>query len=119
MTAEAVRRLLLDLPEVEEYEHGGLPSFRVRGRRFASMLDGQGINLALGEESIRAAAAEWPEACREEWFGKRLVAARVDFKDLTKGVVEELTPRRGRRRRRSGWCGHVVRGSAVEKPPVE
>jgi len=90
MNAEAVRRLVLDLPEVEEYEHGGLPSFRVRGRRFASMLDTDGINVALGEESIRAAMAEWPEACREERVGTRLVAVRVDFRKLQNDVVEEL-----------------------------
>lgn len=90
MNAAAVHRLLLDLPEVDEYEHGGLPSFRVRGRRFASMLDTDGINLAPGEESVRAAVAEWPDACREEWFGKRLVAVRVDFRALPKGAFEDL-----------------------------
>jgi hypothetical protein len=72
----AVRRLLLTLPEVKEYEHGGLPSFRVNGRRFASMLDDDGVNPAPGEESIRAAVAEWPQVCREERFGRRPVAVR-------------------------------------------
>lgn len=41
-----MHRFALSLPEVEEYEHGGLPSFRVRSRRFASMLDADGMNLA-------------------------------------------------------------------------
>jgi hypothetical protein len=90
MDAESLRTFILGLPEVDEYEHGGLPSFRVRGRRFASMLDRDGINLAPGEAGIHAAVALWPKACREEWFGRRLVAMRVDFTALDREVVEEL-----------------------------
>jgi hypothetical protein len=40
------------------------------------MLDDDGVNLAPGEESIRAAVAEWPQVCREERFGRRPVAVR-------------------------------------------
>jgi hypothetical protein len=88
--SSAVHRFVLSLPEVDEYEHGGLPSFRVRGRRFASMLDDAGVNLAPGEEAIRAAVALWPHSCREEWFGRRLVAVRVEFRSLDREVVQEL-----------------------------
>jgi hypothetical protein len=90
MDAEEVRGIALSLPEVEEYDHGGLPSFRVRGKRFASMLDRDGVNLAPGEEAIRAAVAEWPRWCREEWFGKRLVAMRVEFESIDPTLLEEL-----------------------------
>jgi hypothetical protein len=90
MDVERVHGMLLGLPEVEEYDHGGLPSFRVRGRRFASMLDREGVNLAPGEEAIRAAVAEWPDWCEEEWFGKRLVAVRVRFASIDPAVMEEL-----------------------------
>jgi hypothetical protein len=86
----AVHRFILGLPEVDEYDHGGLPSFRVRGKRFASMLDDEGVNLAPGEEAIRAAVALWPRSCREEWFGRRLVAVRVEFALLEREIVEEL-----------------------------
>jgi hypothetical protein len=88
--ARDVHAFFLGLPEVDEYDHGGCPSFRVRGKRFASMLDREGVNLAPGEEAIRAAVALWPAACREEWFGKRLVAVRVSFGSLEPEVVEEL-----------------------------
>ncbi|WP_313541119.1 hypothetical protein [Leifsonia aquatica] len=37
MDAAAVRALALGLPEAEEYQHGGLPAFRVRGTRFATI----------------------------------------------------------------------------------
>ncbi len=90
MNSDQVHRFILRLPETEEYEHGGLPSFRVRGKRFASMLDKHGINLPLPEQAIREAVAEWPDACREEWFGKRLAAVRVGFPGMDDAHVREL-----------------------------
>lgn len=90
MDAGQVRAIALGLPEVHEYEHGGLPAFRVRGKRFASMLDHNGVNLMLADEAIRAAVAEWPRWCREEWFGRRLAAVRVDFTSMDLAIVEEL-----------------------------
>jgi hypothetical protein len=104
MRSDVVHRLLLDLPDVEEYEHGGLPSFRVRGRRFASMLDTDGVNLALSGDAIRAAVAEWPEACREERFGRRVVAVRVDFRELDDDAVRELLT--------EAWEGKAPKGLA-------
>jgi hypothetical protein len=87
---EQVRRIALALPEVEEYEHGGLPAFRVRRRRFASMLDRDGVNLMPGEAAIRSAVAEWPGWCREGWFGNRLAALRVQLPAADPVAVEEL-----------------------------
>jgi len=37
MTAADFRRIALSLEGVEEYSHGGLPAFRVGGRKFASL----------------------------------------------------------------------------------
>jgi hypothetical protein len=90
MDAEQVRRMILALPEVEEYDHGGLPAFRVRGRRFASMLDDQGVNLMPGEAAIRMATATWPAACTERWFARRLAAVRVALPRVEDAVLEEL-----------------------------
>jgi hypothetical protein len=90
MDADEVRRLILKLPEVEEYEHGGLPAFRVRGRRLASLLDHDSINLMLAQEAIRAAVAEWPQWCGEEWFGRRLSAVKVRYRSIDPGVLREL-----------------------------
>lgn len=90
MDVEQVREIALGLPEVHEYEHGGLPAYRVRGRRFASMLDRSGVNLMPGEDAIRAAVAEWPQWCREEWFGQRLAAVRVTFESMSPAIVAEL-----------------------------
>jgi hypothetical protein len=90
MDAEQVRRMILALPEVEEYDHGGLPAFRVRGKRFATMLDEDGVNLMPGEAAIRMAVATWPGACAERWFAKRLAAVRVALGAADDDVVEEL-----------------------------
>jgi hypothetical protein len=85
-----VRRLALALPGVEEYEHGGLPAFRVHGKRFATMLDDDGVNLMLGELGILAAAAAWPEACEARHFAGRIAAVRVAYRALPAGVLPEL-----------------------------
>jgi hypothetical protein len=92
MDAAAVHRLALGLPEVEEYEHGGLPAFRVGGRRFATMLDPETstVHLMLGEAGIREAAAAWPEYCSERWFAGRLSSAQVDFSDIDPALLREL-----------------------------
>ena len=90
MDADGVRRVILALPEVEEYEHGGLPAFRVRGKRFATMLDETGVNLMPGEAAIRMAVATWPDVCTERWFAKRLAAVRVALPAVDPGVLEEL-----------------------------
>ena len=86
----SLRRLALALPEVEEYEHGDLPAFRVRGKRFATMLDGGGVNLLLGEEGILAAAAMWPETCQVRHFGARIAAVRVAYAAMPEDVVADL-----------------------------
>ncbi len=90
MDADHVRQIALGLPGVTEYEHGGLPAFRVRGRRFASMLDQDSVNLMPGDEAIRAAVAERPQWCREEWFGQRLAAVHVTFAAMSPTIVAEL-----------------------------
>jgi hypothetical protein len=90
MNAEQVRQIIMALPEVEEYDHGGLPAFRVRGKRFATMLDDSGVNLMPGEAGIRMAVATWPETCTERWWGKRLAAVRVALPAVDPAVLEEL-----------------------------
>ena len=63
MTAADFRRIALSLENVEEYSHGGLPAFRVGGRKFASLAsqaEGFG-NLMLTLEQQAAFVAEAPE----------------------------------------------------------
>jgi hypothetical protein len=57
------RRIALSLEGVEEYDHAGLPAFRVGGRKFASLaLQAAGYgNLMLTLEQQAAFVAEAPE----------------------------------------------------------
>jgi hypothetical protein len=62
MTAADFRRIALSLEGVEEDSHAGLPTFRVGGRRFASLAsqaDGYG-NLTLTLEQQAAFVEEAP-----------------------------------------------------------
>ncbi|HYL75574.1 MAG TPA: MmcQ/YjbR family DNA-binding protein [Bryobacteraceae bacterium] len=63
MTASDFRRIALSLEGVEEDSHAGLPTFRVGGRRFASLAsqaEGYG-NLTLTPEQQAAFVHEAPE----------------------------------------------------------
>jgi hypothetical protein len=63
MTAADFRRIALSLKGVEEYPHSGLPTFRIRGRKFASLAsqaEGYG-NLLLTLEQQAAFVEEAPE----------------------------------------------------------
>ena len=63
MTAADFRRIALSLQGAEEYDHAGLPAFRVGGRRFASLAsqaDGYG-NLTLTPEQQATFVGEAPE----------------------------------------------------------
>ena len=63
MTATDFRRIALSLEDVEEYSHGGLPAFRVGGRKFASLAsqaEGYG-NLMLTPEQQASFVEEAPE----------------------------------------------------------
>ena len=63
MTAADFQRIALSLEGVDEYSHGGLPAFRVGGRRFASLAsqaEGYG-NLNLTLEQQAAFVEEAPE----------------------------------------------------------
>ena len=63
MTAADFRRIALSLDGVEEYSHAGLPAFRVRGRKFASLAsqaEGYG-NLMLTLEQQEAFVEESPD----------------------------------------------------------
>jgi hypothetical protein len=63
MTAAQFRKIALSLEGVEEYDHAGLPAFRVGGRKFASLAsqaEGYG-NLMLTPEQQAAFVEEAPE----------------------------------------------------------
>jgi len=63
MTAADFRKIVLSLEGVEEYPHAGLPAFRVRDRKFASLASQAEAygNLMLTLEQQAAFVEEAPE----------------------------------------------------------
>jgi hypothetical protein len=98
--AEA-RRLALSLPEAEEADHQGRPSFRVQGKIYATLWDSIHMNLMLASEDIYAAIEQNPGACTEFLWGGRPRALHVDLRRATPKALEKLL--------RQAWHGKAPR----------
>jgi hypothetical protein len=53
VSADEARTIALALPEVVEADHHGRPSFRVRGKIFATLWDHDRMNVMLDEDGVR------------------------------------------------------------------
>jgi hypothetical protein len=85
-----VRRLALALPEAVEQPHHGFPSFRVRGKIFATMPEDGSVNVMLTPDEIREAVAIDPAGCRERWWGEKLAAVQVILAAVDEDVLGTL-----------------------------
>jgi hypothetical protein len=90
VSIEDARALAVSLPEALEQDHHGRPSFRVRGKIFATLWDETHMNVMLDEPGILTAAQGHPESCREFWWGKRLGALSVDLERVDADLLAEL-----------------------------
>ena len=90
MTVEEVRKLALGLPETVEQDHWGNPSFRVRGRIFATVPDATHLNVMIDPFDVDAAVRTEPDFCEELWWGKKLSGVRVSLPDAAPPMVETL-----------------------------
>jgi hypothetical protein len=90
VSADEVRRLALGLPDAVEQDHHGRPSFRVRGKIFATLWTPRALNVMAGEELILAAADREPQSCAVFMWGQRLGAVQIDLDAAGSGLVEEL-----------------------------
>jgi hypothetical protein len=88
----------LTLPEAVEQDHHGLPSYRVRGRIFATMPDDEHLRVMVDEGEIRAAVAENPGAFAEFWWGSRLACVVVDLRVAPPDHLRELLTEAWRRK---------------------
>ena len=79
VSREQAREFALALPEAVEQDHHGRPSYRVAGKIFATQWDESHLNVMLDEGGILTAIESRPDACAEVWWGKRLVAVRVEL----------------------------------------
>jgi hypothetical protein len=89
-TLRRVRTLALSLPETTEEAHHGVPSFRVRGRIFATVPDDGHLRVMADEPEILAACAEAPEACEPGYWGHRLAFVLVALRDVPDALLTEI-----------------------------
>ena len=88
----------LSLPEAFEQDHHGIPSFRVRGRIFATAPDDDHLRIMVDEGEIRAAVADDAAAFQAFWWGSRLSALVVDLRRAPDDHVRELLTEAWRRK---------------------
>jgi hypothetical protein len=86
----AAHAFALSLPEAVQQDHHGMPSFRVRGRIFATVPDEDHLRIMVDEGEIRASVNEDPKAFAEFWWGSRLSCVVVDLRRAPAGHVREL-----------------------------
>jgi hypothetical protein len=85
-----VRELALHLPGVAEQEHWGNPSFRVRGRIFATVPDPEHLNVMIEPFDVKAAVREEPGACSELRWGKQVRGVQVFLPAASPQLVGRL-----------------------------
>jgi hypothetical protein len=102
LTPQQARRLALALPDAVEQDHHGRPSFRVRGKIFATQWDEHYVNVMLDEAGIRTAVQQTPGVCEEVWWGKRLAAVRVELRRVDSRTLAALLE--------DAWEGKAPRG---------
>lgn len=85
-----VRAIALGLAETGEEDHLGRPSFRVRGRIFATVPDGEHLNVMIDPLDVDGAVEEDPAACRPLLWGKRVRGVRVNLRAAEPEMVRDL-----------------------------
>jgi hypothetical protein len=90
VTLDDARDLALALPETNEEDHHGMPSFRVRGKIFATVPDDRHVRVMVDEDEIRAVVAEHPQVCQPMFWGERLACVVVDLDGARRHLLREL-----------------------------
>lgn len=92
------RKLALALPEAREEDHHGMPSFRVRGKIFATVPDDDHLRVMLDPEVTRAVVSSNAAAFEELWWGKKLSGVSVRLARADGAQVADLLEEAWRRR---------------------
>jgi hypothetical protein len=78
-TTQQARAFALELPEAVEQDHHGRPSFRVRGRIFATLWTPRELNVMVGADRIIGLEHDAPGVCTRVIWGAKLSAIRLDL----------------------------------------
>lgn len=106
-TADDVRRIALGLPEVAEQEQHGRPSFRVRGKIFATLWTPDQVNVMVDARVVYAAAKRHPKACQPFQWGGRTAALGIDLRHVPPAFLEEAL--------REAWRQQAPKGLVAEE----
>jgi hypothetical protein len=98
MTVDQVRELALALPDVTEQGHWGNPSFRIRGRIFATVPDAEHVNVMIDPFDVDAVVREHPDTCEELLWGKEVKGVRVSLPNAASGMIQALLQSAWRRK---------------------
>jgi hypothetical protein len=90
VTAQQARELALALPEAVEQDHHGRPSFRVRGKIFATLWSEESLNAMPDEPEIHALVQAHPDVCAPVHWGRRLAAVRIRLPDADATLVGDV-----------------------------
>ena len=93
-----VRAIALALPETTEEDHHGRPSFRVRGRVFATLPDGEHLNVMIDPLDVDGAVHEDPAACEPVLWGRQVRGVRVKLRVAEPDMVRDLLEMAWRRK---------------------
>ena len=96
MTPADVRELASALPESVEQDHHGFPSFRVRGRIFATLPDDATLRVMLDVDAAEAAVAAGQ--CSVLRWGARVAGVAVHLPAADSDLVADLLADAWRRR---------------------
>jgi hypothetical protein len=86
------------LPEAVELEHWGNPSFRIRGKIFATVPDDDHLNVMLDPFDVEPVVRDDPSTCEELMWGKQLVGVRVSLRHAGRTMVKSLLESAWRRK---------------------
>ena len=98
VTMEQVRQIALGLAEAEEAPHHDMPSFRVRGKIFATVPDADRLHVMLADDDVSRAVAVRKRSVTELWRGNRRSGVAVDLTTASKALVADLLEQGWRRR---------------------
>ena len=90
MDIENARTIALGFSETVEQDHFGRPSFRVRGRIFATVPDGSHLNVMIDPFDVDAVVRADPGSCEQLLWGKEVRGVRVSLTKASPAMVEEL-----------------------------
>lgn len=90
ITVDEARGLALALPEAVEQDHHGFPSFRVRGRIFATLPDDATLHVLVDEDAVEEAVASAPDQCSVLRWGAKVSGVAVHLPAADPGMLADL-----------------------------